>query len=211
MATATRKAETDPAAQLDLRRLLFELLALCGMDRGLGFTRQVDAQGRIDAVVEARAYLQRPLPRLEAEPLQPAPRRWHDTAGVVMVTVVQIAMIAALIWAACKRVGQAPVWIVFAATAVVAVAWFIPRPRPFQADLGDDQLYRTWLSLLVRALDGSATGHRRTARQALRWATNYANLCPAAWRAAAAGSPLQLPLAVLAQVLILAAFFSLFF
>ncbi len=195
MAIAINATEPDPAGKLDLRRVLFELLVLCGMDRDLGTLRQVDQQGSPDAVADARLYLKRNPPSQEQEPRKSVDR--YDRIGWVMVIVAQTFIVSlALLVFQFSNFGTSPLRLLVVAIVLFMCAALVDDSRRFQADLGNDGLFNTWLRCLAREYSRIARGksvrsglidHHKagvqygTSHKALRRVTRYSALYPELW------------------------------
>lgn len=152
----------DASSKLDLRRVLFELLVLCGMDRQLGRSGKVDAQGRPDAVSEANYFLYgrsgQPRPARPAKPHK-FMQLW-ELAGRILLT----AGFVYYFWWMNANFIHAPLWILAIPCVVLVGYQFVPDREVYKADLSDDKLFRHWLARLgeVVAMNASSKAVRRT-------------------------------------------------
>ena len=151
-------------SQLSLRRVLFELLVLCGMDRQLGRSGKVDVEGKPDAVAEANYYLYgrggHPRPARPAK--FPILARMWELAVRILIT----AGLVYYFWWVNANLIHAAVWLLAIPCAVLVGYQFLPNREEYKADLSDDKLFRTWLTLLNEVVTEKA-GNETTARTGL--------------------------------------------
>ncbi len=203
MATALHETEPNPAAKLDLRRVLFELLALQGMNRKLGYTGKVDAvTGQPDPVHEAAFYLRR-------HPRRKQPRATQDWRGQsvrrsvfwsIVLNVASLAGVTLFIWWEYIQYGAEMLWLIVVAFAMLNCAALSRDVWSARPDLSNDGLYRVWLKRFASVLssippDKTQTGaliHYReyeiksySSHRLIKCVTNYRELAPELWRKSA--------------------------
>jgi hypothetical protein len=191
------QATADNATgQLDLRRVLFELLVMCGMDRQLGRSGKVDTQGRPDAVAEANFYLYGRTGR--PKPIRPVKPNRYKALWLIVGNVLFSAPIVLYFWWVNHEFLHEPLWLLVVVCVVVVGYQFFPPITEFEAELGDDKVFRTWLIILseqvcrnsrlaVDAPDDPVSHgllHIKSisSQRIVRRVTDYRVLCPDLWR-----------------------------
>lgn len=191
------QATADEAInKLDLRRVLFELLVLCGMDREIGSTGKVDAQGRPDAVSEAQYYLYGRIGR--PKPVRAARPDRYKSLWYILETIAYNTAIVLYLWWVNLKFVHASLWILVVVCVVLVCSSFIPRIKEFQVNLENDELYRIWLILLADGISrnyklvvtlsgvplnrGLSRIRSGSSREVMQRITDYRVLCPDIWR-----------------------------
>jgi len=127
-------------SKLNLRRVLFELLVLCGMDHELGFTRAVNAQGRPDAVSEAQFFLKHHSRNAKTGKYAVLER----ALGIVAF----FAITGCLLWNIRASSDPLVFWLILTGMALVVCSLLVKSPQTIQVNVGDNKIYCAWIKLL---------------------------------------------------------------
>lgn len=194
MDSTGQAAVETPAPQLDLRRVLFELLVLQGMNRQLGYSGKVDAvTGQPDAVVEAQHFIAKPAGCLKS--LQSGVSRQHNQLHEAISILVVFAITLSIVYY-CDFENRS---LMLFLLLFLAVGLLFALLRPWiecETCLVNDKLFHTWLGLFA-ANTGKIDG------KVLKRATDYRVLSPTSWRRTFTASLILIPLNFISRLILI--------